>query len=45
MPQDSIIYLGMTKLLFLSIGAGAAVLIVSLIGLSLQGLTEEDNLD
>jgi len=45
MPQDSIIYIVMTKLLFLFIGAGAAVLIVSLIGLSLQGLTEEDNLD
>jgi len=45
MLQETTLYVVMTKLLFLSIGAGAAVLIVSLIGLSLQGLTKEDNLD
>tara|TARA_R100000008_G_C3500775_1_gene123570 strand:+ start:87 stop:194 length:108 start_codon:yes stop_codon:yes gene_type:complete len=35
----------MTKLLFLALGAGAAFLIVGLIGAALQDLDEESNLE
>ena len=43
--EYSTLYLVMTKLLFLSIGAGAAFLIVGLLAATLQGLDEEDNLE
>ena len=43
--EYSTIYLVMTKLLFLSIGAGADLLIVGLLAATLQDLDEEDNLE
>jgi len=42
--EYSTLYLVMTKLLFLSIGAGAAFLIVGLVATTLQDL-EEDSLE
>ncbi len=43
--EYSTLYLVMTKLLFLSIGAGTAFLIVGLVATTLQDLDEEDNLE
>jgi len=42
MPQESMLYLIMTKLLFLTIGAGVAAIVVAIIGLTLQStMTDE----
>ena len=43
--EYSTLYIVMTKLLFLSIGAGAAFLIVGLLAATLQDLDKEDNLE
>ena len=42
MPQDSLLYLVMTKLLFLTIGAGVAAVIVLIIGLALQSTLPDE---
>ncbi len=42
MPQDSLLYLVMTKLLFLTIGAGVAALFVLIIGLALKSTLPEE---
>ena len=42
MPQDSMLYLIMTKLLFLTIGAGVAAAIVAIIGLTLQSTMKNE---
>tara|TARA_R100000458_G_scaffold56061_1_gene60612 strand:- start:455 stop:583 length:129 start_codon:yes stop_codon:yes gene_type:complete len=42
MPQDSLLYLVMTKLLFLTIGAGVAALVVLIIGLALQSTMKDE---
>ena len=42
MPQDSLLYLVMTKLLFLTIGAGVAAVLVLIIGLSLQSTLPDE---
>jgi len=42
MPQDSMFYLIMTKLLFLAIGAGVAALVVLIIGLTLQSTLSDE---
>jgi|TARA_B100000287_G_scaffold302894_1_gene286046 asparagine N-glycosylation enzyme membrane subunit Stt3 len=41
MPQDSIIYLGMTKLLFTIVGGALALIPVYLLSLVLQNALEE----
>ena len=42
MPQDSLLYLVMTKLLFLTIGAGVAAAVVAIIGLTLQSTIKDE---
>ena len=42
MPQDSLLYLVMTKLLFLTIGAGVAAVIELIIGLALQSTLPDE---
>tara|TARA_R100000008_G_C3422761_1_gene85694 strand:- start:229 stop:357 length:129 start_codon:yes stop_codon:yes gene_type:complete len=42
MPQDSLLYLVMTKLLFLTIGAGVAATVVAIIGLTLQSTIKDE---
>jgi len=43
MLQESMLYAIMTKLLFLTIGAGAAASLVAIIGLTLQSTMKDDS--
>ena len=42
MAQEAMLYLIMTKLLFLTIGAGVAAAIVAIIGLTLQSTIKDE---